>query len=120
MHAAHKKTPLPRAHSGSSPRPMMKRTTHADEMNRCAPRMRMMSLLLPSLTWCTKCFPPFLDRLVRSLSGLILFDGKMNVIIARKNLVAHFQERMATVFRSVRPFSICRFAAATAAAAALN
>ena len=59
MHAAHKKTPLPRAHSGSSPRPMMKRTTHADEMNRCAPRMRMMSLLLPLPHMVHKMFSSF-------------------------------------------------------------
>ena len=84
--------------------PMMKRTTHADEMNRCAPHMRMMSLLvllfllhppLPvALAWrltCrTKCFPPpsatCAVSLSLSLSGLISFDGKMNVIIARKKI----------------------------------
>ena len=91
--------------------------------------MRMMSLRvrplqlsssnrLPPLT-CrrTKCFPPSSTTcavlLLLSHSGLISFDGKMNVIISLPQKkspcsVAHFQQRIAIL----PSFSICRRAAA--------
>ena len=85
----------------------MKRTTHADEMNRCAhaahahdvsPRPSSPALLLQPTAAPHmpphKMFPSFLDHLCGpslslSHSGLISFDGKMNVIISlpQKNLL---------------------------------
>ena len=79
---------------------MMKRTTHADEMNRCAhaahahdvspgpssPALLLQPTAAPHMP-PHKMFPSFLDHLCGpslslSHSGLISFDGKMNVIIS--------------------------------------
>ena len=101
--------------------------------------MRMMSLRvrplqlsssnrLPPLT-CrrTKCFPPssttcaVLLLLLLSHSGLISFDGKMNVIISLPQKkspcsVAHFQQRIAIL----PSFSICRRRSTSSGIAALR
>ena len=118
---------------------MMKRTTHADEMNRCAhaahahdvspgpssPALLLQPTAAPHMP-PHKMFPSFLDHLCGpslslSHSGLISFDGKMNVIISlpqkkSPRSVAHFQQRIAIL----SSFSICRRRSTSSGIAALR